>query len=675
MPCDARAFRNSMVANYKKVAVNWANEYSPVIDVTNTVRKVCPKVTKALLTIYGDDLSKIKAVKVGTATPVLFPDGRPADISVYGERAIWNILHNWLAGYEFERQKCAEDGNFYWVIYPCKLEVQGTLELPCVLSDFVGKDETRDVTDIVSQYITQPKVTKATLTIYRSKPQKMVGIYDNIPDRYYDGREADVSKFGSTAAKNIVENWLAKQEWERIQCQRTGKWYWVLYPCELKIDTEQVKVERFAFKVSPGNPDLNTTATVHWTHTNGWSKGYTFRARFILIKPNGEQSQIYSISYYLSRNQTKEGRFNFTVPNLPGKYTIVGIIELYYGGQWVEDERASYSWIVPGTEEPSVEDFVNSLIAHYGSKTPTINVESKLKSKIGKYDEKPAYEYLDQITLFGVNLTYADNNYGSGGMLKLYLDKPNQISVEEYGWDMPPERYSTNLSFCRNVVAGWLEGYELIRMYSPKSGKWYWVRIPCDFSYNFKKAMPILEIKNNRITYGYRGAFYRFGNWAGADVALFIDGKLVDAFEVSYREWKDSTTKEFKKTISIPPLSTGYHTITVVYCSIYDGKVEDKYGMGALSKQIYVTAPTIGWEVSVDKSTVVAGGTIKIRAKVNWEAPGSLKFKLGIDAFGKHYESKEVIATTSPTIIEVPITVPPDIKEGKYEIKVTLYYE
>ena len=120
MPCDAKTFRDSIVAGSKKTAIDWANEYSPVIDVTNTVKKVCPKVTRALLTIYGDDLSKIKVIKVGTVTPVLYPDGRPADISVYGEKAIWNILHNWLAGYEFERQTC--EGVSYWVIYPCKLE-------------------------------------------------------------------------------------------------------------------------------------------------------------------------------------------------------------------------------------------------------------------------------------------------------------------------------------------------------------------------------------------------------------------------------------------------------------------------------------------------------------------------------------------------------------------------
>ena len=679
MPCDAKTFRDSIVAGSKETAVDWANEYSPILDVTNTVKKVCPKVTRALLTIYGDDLSKIKIIKVGTVTPVLYPDGRPADVSVYGEKAIWNILHNWLAGYEFERQTC--EGVCYWVIYPCKLEVQGTLELPCVLSDFVGKDVTKDVTSVVSQYITQPKVTKATLTIYGSKPQKMLGIYDNLPDRYYDGREADVSKYGKDAVKNIVENWFMSQEWERIKCQKTGKWYWVLYPCELKMETEEVKVERFAFKVSPGNPDLNTAATVSWTHTNGWSKKYRFGVRFFLVKPNGEQVQVFPSSgryeYVLYPNKTKTGSFNFTVPNLPGKYTLIGIVDLYYT-KWLEDERASYSWIVPGTEEPTANDFVNALVQHHKSKTPTISVESKLKSKINR--DKPTYEYLDDITIFGIRLTYADDNYYSGGTLKLYLDKLGQIFIEEYGWDMPPARYDDGREFCMRVVKGWLEGHELIRMYSPKSGKWYWVRVPAEFSYKAPRATPILNVRSDgtvefgvegyckTVAYSYDVGGYVTDYERPWGAKLFVDGQLIDQVQTDYTAWKAGQRK-FTKVAKLPYLSTGYHTLTLILLRYSDR------GFYAMSKQIYVTAPTIGWEASVDKPTVVAGDTLKIRAKVNWKADRALKFKLGIDAFGKHYESKEVTPTTSPTIIEAPITVPSDVKKGEYEIKVTLYYE
>ena len=199
--------------------------------------------------------------------------------------------------------------------------------------------------------------------------------------------------------------------------------------------------------------------------------------------------------------------------------------------------------------------------------------------------------------------------------------------------------------------------------------------MPCDFYYKMRGkntrdiAEPILTISNGKITYGYKGGFMQ------GHILLFIDGKLVDWFSYPYSEWKYKRPSEVKKTTSIPPLSPGFHTVSVVY-AYYEPKrniAEDATGVA--SKQIYVTAPTVGWEVSVDKPTVVAGDILKIRAKVNWKADRSLKFKLGIDAFGKHYESKEVTATTSPTIIEAPITVPQDVKEGKYEIKVVLYYE
>jgi len=85
------------------------------------------------------------------------------------------------------------------------------------------------------------------------------------------------------------------------------------------------------------------------------------------------------------------------------------------------------------------------------------------------------------------------------------------------------------------------------------------------------------------------------------------------------------------------------------------------------------TGVVTDWSVKADKTTVKPGDTLTIQATVNWVGK-SMKFKLGIDAFGKHYESTEVTATASPTIIKVPITVPA-VKEGTYEIKVTLYYE
>jgi len=672
MPCNAGAFRNSMVANYKEVAVDWANSYSPVIDVTNTVKKVCPKVTRALLTIYGDDLSKIKVVKVGTACPVLFPDGRPADISIYSERAIWNILHNWLAGYEFERQKCA--GEWYWVIYPCKLEIQGTLQLPCTLSDFVGEDEVIDVTDTASQYFVD-KIDKATLKVYKSKPLAIVGIYDNVPDRYPDGRPADKQKYGTDAVINIVENWLRGQEWERIKCQRTGKWYWVVYPCDLKIEGEATRKgkKELVVTIEPLQPKLGETVKVKWSYKNTWSRTYKFEFDFKLHLPNGQVKHLYNTSRYVRPGDTTHGEFTFQMPtDLPGKYVLEAVDYIWYEGLKDDEDRVLIDWIIPGTEEPTVYDFVNSLVSHYGSKTPVIDVSKTLENPLPEDPERPSpAEYLFCVLTMPdgtrIEMTYMDRHYDGNAKLKLYLDKPEEIEVIEYGYDMPPKRYDWVGNFVTNVVYGWIKGYEMVRMYSQKSGKWYWIKIPAEFSYRIKCFEPILKVNSDgTVTYGWKDECQKCAGF----IALFVDGKEHSHVEIEgCSEW-DKREWKITKTVKLPPLDKGYHTLTLVICDYpYDN------GFAAISKQIYVTAPTIGWEVSVDKPTVVAGSTLKIRAKVNWKADRSLKFKLGIDAFGKHYESKEVTATTSPTIIEAPITVPQDVKEGKYEIKVTLYYE
>jgi len=356
----------------------------------------------------------------------------------------------------------------------------------------------------------------------------------------------------------------------------------------------------FRFEVKPSNPGLGTTATVSWEHTSGWSRKYKFGVRFTLIKPNGEQVQVFPSSghyeYVLYPRKTKTGSFNFTVPDLPGKYMLIGVVDLYYAGKWAEeDEKFSYSWTIPGTEEPGVEDFVNALVQHHRSKTPSISVESKLKSKINR--DKPTYEYLDDITVCGIPLTYADDNYDSGGTLRLYLDKPDQISVQEYGWDEPPARYDDGRELCMKVVRGWLEGYELIKMYSPKSGKWYWVKVPCGFSYKMRRATPILNIRSDgTVEFGVEGEYkycYIRGGWGGTreceydrpwGAKLFVDGKLVGQVQTDREAWK-AGQRRFTKTAKLPSLSTGYHTLTLVLLS------SSSRGFYAMSKQIYVTIP------------------------------------------------------------------------------------
>ena len=122
--CTVREFRDSMAQESPRT-VGWANEYSPILDVTDTVKQVLnlPGDAKVYLIIYGDDLSKIRVIKVGKVTPTLYPDGRPADPNVYGVEAYKSIVANWIVGEEWERQYCPRDGLTYWVIYPCKLAV------------------------------------------------------------------------------------------------------------------------------------------------------------------------------------------------------------------------------------------------------------------------------------------------------------------------------------------------------------------------------------------------------------------------------------------------------------------------------------------------------------------------------------------------------------------------
>ena len=123
--CTVKTFRDTMVSWWKKSpkTVDWANEYSPIVDVTDTVKQVLnlPSGVKVYLTIYGDDLSKIRVIKVGKVAPILYPDGRPADPNVYGVEAYKSAVANWLIGQEWERQTCEEET--YWVIFPCQLAV------------------------------------------------------------------------------------------------------------------------------------------------------------------------------------------------------------------------------------------------------------------------------------------------------------------------------------------------------------------------------------------------------------------------------------------------------------------------------------------------------------------------------------------------------------------------
>ena len=110
--CTKEEFRNGMVNIYRSTAVDWADQYSPILDVTDTVRQVYPSVSKAYLAIYGNNLNTIQLKGPYDSKP---PTRPPEE-----------IVALWQQGQEWERQYCQRNGKYYWVKYPCKLVINPT---------------------------------------------------------------------------------------------------------------------------------------------------------------------------------------------------------------------------------------------------------------------------------------------------------------------------------------------------------------------------------------------------------------------------------------------------------------------------------------------------------------------------------------------------------------------
>ena len=108
--CTKEEFRNGMIKNYKDKAVSWYDPYSPILDVTNTVKAVKENVKSARLTIFGSNLEAIRVEGPYDSLP-------PA---LTAEQ----VVANWERGEEWERQYCPKNGKYYWVIYPCRLDVE-----------------------------------------------------------------------------------------------------------------------------------------------------------------------------------------------------------------------------------------------------------------------------------------------------------------------------------------------------------------------------------------------------------------------------------------------------------------------------------------------------------------------------------------------------------------------
>ena len=302
-----------------------------------------------------------------------------------------------------------------------------------------------------------------------------------------------MSVYGTAAIKNIVENWMRGEEWERIKCSQDGKYYWVVFPCTLNVKTKPAEREGLQIALVPQNPVKGQSSKLAWSYTNTWGEGHNFTFEFYLRKPNYETVLLQRTTEYVPKNGHAEGTVTIPAQTLPGKYVVMARYSIDGSTPTTPVTR---EFFLPGVGEPSVQDFVNTLINYYGSSIPTIDVSQRLMNSA---------EYLDKATVFGIRGTYFDDNYGSGGTLVLYLNHPESIEVEEYGYDRPPERGDTIISFARDVFAKWLEGVELERMYSSKSGKWYWVKIPCSLTYTIHHATPILTASGNTITFGVKG--------------------------------------------------------------------------------------------------------------------------------------------------------------------------
>ena len=111
MPCSIEQLIAGMVYQFQNSPklIGWANSTSPIIDVTDTVRKVYPDVEAARLTIYGDPKRVRIIYKSTTRPPAQTPD---------------QIVRNWMRGIEIERQYCKSDNMHYLVQYPAKLEIK-----------------------------------------------------------------------------------------------------------------------------------------------------------------------------------------------------------------------------------------------------------------------------------------------------------------------------------------------------------------------------------------------------------------------------------------------------------------------------------------------------------------------------------------------------------------------
>ena len=116
--CTKEEFRNGMVSTFSQSErlVGWYDPYSPILNVTDIVATVRKNVKSARLTIFGSNLDAIRIQgPYDTRPPTLTTD---------------QIVANWEKGEDWEEQYCSKNNKYYWVIYPCRLDVEYEEEKP-----------------------------------------------------------------------------------------------------------------------------------------------------------------------------------------------------------------------------------------------------------------------------------------------------------------------------------------------------------------------------------------------------------------------------------------------------------------------------------------------------------------------------------------------------------------
>ena len=279
-------FRDGMVKWYRThktrktyKVIGWKDRYSPILDVTKICQEVDPSIQSAKLTIEGSNIEGISY----TPRDEPFPERTPEE-----------IVNGWKNGYELERMGRIDDyfGSdvYFEVRFPVKLEIKqkhppapsikklrdamvnwykthnhydkdygiyGIVRAYTVIGWANEYSPILDVTGMVRFAYDDPQgyqIKKATLTIWGHRLDKI-----KLKGPYYTKPRA----FGPD---EIVGHWMNHQEWERAYWAPTETWYYVIFPCDLHIETYKPPTPHPTPKPKPQpKPTPSPTPTPHPT--------------------------------------------------------------------------------------------------------------------------------------------------------------------------------------------------------------------------------------------------------------------------------------------------------------------------------------------------------------------------------------------------------------------------